>query len=162
MNMKKLYLLIPLLIFPATALAAGIQASPEKLEFEISGAKAISKDITVSNPARDVQLFEVYADDFDRAIKANPASFTLEAGGKRKVSITVDPNYLSGGVFSTNLSVLGKPLAQSKVQVNAGVKIPVSVTITDSGHWNIIRFVLFGLIIVTVAGAGFWFWKRGL
>ena len=142
------------------ALAAGIQVSPEKLEFELAAGRAKTEEITVTNPTADVQLFEVYPDDYDRSIKANPASFTLEAGGRQKVSITVDPFKLSGGVISTSLSVLGKPLAESRVQVNTGVKIPIVARISKSRYADFIFPVGLALILIAAAGSYFLFWRK--
>lgn len=156
--MKRTLIVIASLILPAVVLAAGIEVSPEKLEFELTGGKAKTEEITVANPTADVQLFEVYPDDFTQAIKANPESFTLEAGGRKKVLITLDPRRISGAAISTNISVLGKPLAESGVRVNTGVKIPVSARIAKSRRSNFASLAVSALII---AGVGvFLFWKR--
>jgi len=125
--MKYLLTLI-LFLIPASVLAAGIQVSPEKLQFAISDSKTQSQEITVANPTADVQLFQIYPDDFDRAIKSNPASFTLEAGASKRVQITVDPSQLPNGTASTTLSILSKPLAAAGVSINTGIKIPITIT----------------------------------
>lgn len=136
------------ILLPNIALAAGIQATPEKLEFEVN--KTQTKEIIIANPTADIQLFEVYPDDYDRSIKASPASFTLEAGARKKVEITVDSSRLSGMV-STNLSIIAKPLVDSKIQVDAGVKIPIVINTTNS---KLNAYIGLGVIALLLAGAG--------
>lgn len=149
MNTKRILLVTIFslgILLPSTTIAAGIQVTPEKLDFEVN--KTQTKEIVVANPTADVQLFEIYPDDYDSSIKANPASFTLEAGARKKVLITVDSAKLVG-VTSTNLSIVSKPLADSKIQVNAGVKIPINIT--TNNKLNILYSI--GLGVLILAGA---------
>jgi len=156
--MKNIIMIFVLLIFPFAAMAAGIQASPEKLMFNISNAKALTQEITVVNPTADVQLFEIYPDDFETLIKVFPASFMLEAGGSKKVQITVDPKQFSGSSAGTTLSVLGKSLAESKIQINAGIKIPIIIAVSGEKRRNWIFIVT---TIIIVVGLGYFLKKRG-
>lgn len=150
--MKNIRIIFILLIFPSVAIAAGIQASPEKLMFNISNGKALTEEITVVNPTADVQLFEVYPDDFDRFIKVFPASFTLEAGGSKDVQITLDPKQFSNSASGTTLSVLGKSLAENKVQINAGIKIPIIITVSEKKQRS---WILLTVIVIIIAGLGY-------
>ena len=140
-------------------LAAGVQINPEKLEFEVSGSKSKTKEIIVTNPTQDVQLFEVYADDYERAITTSPESFILEAGKSKKVSVTVKPSKLSAGIISVNVSIVGKPLAESRLQVNTGVKIPVSIKITGTEYRDLI-FPLAVVLLAIIAELCYLFRKR--
>ena len=154
--MKNIIIILSLIVFPFIALAAGIQASPEKLMFNISNGK--TQTITIVNPTKDVQLFEIYPDDFEKLIKVFPASFTLEAGGSKKVQITVDPKQFSGSSAGTTLSVLGKSLAESKIQVNAGIKIPITIAVGGKKPRNWI-FIIATIIIAV--GLGYLLKRRG-
>src|SRR3989338_10080047 len=71
-----------------SASAAGISVSPAKLDLIVSGFQA-SAQIVVANPTRDVQVFEIYADDFAENFIFNPASFTLESGERKVVLVTI-------------------------------------------------------------------------
>lgn len=125
----KFYFLILLLFFPtAVTLAAGISVSPEELDFKLLDNQPQNKAITVANPTADVQIFEVYPDDFTANIKTNPQSFTLESGAARKVTITVNPENLANAILNTNLSIVSNPLTQSRLAVKTGVKIPLTIT----------------------------------
>ena len=152
--MKKILIII-VLFFPLVVQAAGIQVTPERLEFEIAASKSQTKEITVANPTADVQLFEVYPDDFESIINVNPKSFTLEAGGQKEVSVTIKPDSLSAGVLSTNLSIVGKPLAESRVQVNTGVKIPVTVKNAKPEYKNFLPIIVAVAIAVGIIAGNF-------
>ncbi|MCK5332574.1 hypothetical protein KAJ41_01775 [Candidatus Parcubacteria bacterium] len=159
--MKKI-LILAFLLLPTIIQAAGIQVSLSKMDFavEIGGGVAI-KELVVVNPTADVQVFEVYPDEFSEIIKANPTSFTLEAGARKTVMVKVDPTDIKGSskILRTNFSVLGRPLVESRLQTNTGVKIPILIIIdqetikTESD--NEISAELFYLILIIVAfGSG--------
>lgn len=146
-----------ILLFPLISSAAGIQVSPAKLDFTTAVGKTASQNIIVVNPTADVQVFEVYADDFSAAITADPESFTLESGSRKTVAITVDTSKLdqkSGQSWATDLSVVGKPLADNKFSVGTGVKLPLTISIgnqvssDNKNQWLIWTLVLALLIML--------------
>ena len=122
--MKKILLLTSLyLIQTGTASASGLSVSPARLDFELSGNTNVAKNIVVANPTADVMIFEVYADEFQDTIIVNPESFTLESGGRKEVSVSIDSEKLKQAqTIATSLSVVGKPLAQNKVNIGGGGK----------------------------------------
>src|SRR3989338_6472285 len=121
------------LLLPGTALAAGLSVSPARLDFELSDGRKLSKNIIVINPTADVMIFEVYPDEFANIISVNPESFTLEAGSRKEVMITVNiKNIGESQNISTNISVVGKTLAESKINVATGAKIPITINIADA------------------------------
>lgn len=131
--MKTLILsIICLILLPAAALAGGLQVNPEKLNFELDAATAQTRKLVIINPAADVQLFEVYADEEAPGLTINPASFTLEAGARKDVAVNADAGKLKPGVSLFTLSVLARPLSDSRVAVNAGAKIPVMIKIAPA------------------------------
>lgn len=124
--MKKIFILV-LLFAPSISSAAGIEVAPSKLELAAGANQPAVAQITVSNPTADVQIFEVYPDDFTDRIKITPASFTLEAGGRGEVIIEYSDGTQSQ-ILNTAISVVAKPLAESRFQANTGVKIPLTIT----------------------------------
>ena len=145
---------ISLLILPAGVLAAGLLVSPSKLDFSLTPQSKLEQTLTIVNPTADVQVFEVYADDFTDVIKATPSSFTLESGAIKKVNILIDAKSLNVDQhLVTNLSVVGKPLAESKFSVGAGAKIPIFITVASSAKpkipgWAFWSIAIAGLITV--------------
>ena len=120
------------LFLPLSSLAAGIQVSPSHLDFRVNSQETAPQNLTVVNPTADVQVFEVYADDFAELIKPNPASFTLESGAKKTVAITINFSGVkdqSERTLTTNLSVVGKPLADSRFSLATGAKIPITLSV---------------------------------
>jgi hypothetical protein len=114
------------LIAVSTALASGIQVSPAELKFENYSQKPASLTLTVVNPSADVQVFEIYPDDFKNIISVSPESFTLESGAQKLVAVTVKPK--NNSYVSTTLSIISKPLAESKLQFATGAKIPLTIS----------------------------------
>lgn len=130
MNVARIISIISLLL-PSPAYAAGLSITPARLDFTVTNAKTVSQTLIVTNPTANVLVFEVYPDEFDNVIKVQPESFTLESGGRKEVLISVktDRRALSENTnLATTLSVTGTALAEGKVNVTAGAKIPVSIT----------------------------------
>lgn len=141
--------LISTALFPFAASAAGLSITPARLDFAVTDGRQTSKNITVMNPTNDVMVFEVYADEFEDIVKVSPESFTLEAGTRKEVTVMVDP--LKTGqsqTLATNLSVLGKALAESKVNVAAGAKLPIAITMTAESPPK--SYAQNGIVIVTL------------
>jgi len=148
-------LLTLLLMLAHTTAAAGISVSPSSLELSDSNK---SQTITVTNPTPDVQIFEVSADEFKKLLIINPASFTLQAGKKKEVSITVKKNQSStNAILTTNLSVLGRPLLEERFTVNTGVKIPLTINIQRDSLQNAkslfdYKWLIIGVLILIILG----------
>jgi len=158
MNYKILaFTLIAAGAIPMLTFAAGIQASPARLDFSASQGRPASQNIIVVNPTADVQIFEVYSDDFTDIIKAQPQSFTLQSGESKTVKLTVTPSLAQaeGQKLSTNLSVVAKPLADNQFSVGTGVKIPLSITAAGAPQSGTARLALMvALILFAVLAAG--------
>ena len=156
-----LILILIFILLPVLSQAAGLQVSPSKIDIVLEANKSASKELIVTNPTADVQIFEVYPDEFSEIIKANPASFTLEAGGRKTVIITANINTAenTSQVLKTNLSVVGKPLIETRLQANTGVKIPLSiiieyVAIETASNNNISPRLFYAILIVVSLGFG--------
>ena len=157
----KNFLILILVLFPVLSQAAGIQVSPSRVDLVLEENRSASKELIVANPTADVQVFEVYPDEFPEIIKANPASFTLEAGGRKTVTVTahIDTVENTSQVLKTNLSVVGKPLIETRLQANTGVKIPLSIIIEYVGietasNNNISSRLFYAILIVVALGFG--------
>lgn len=162
--MKRIFVIVFILL-PLLAQASGIKVSPSRIDIITEINKPMSGELIVVNPTADVQIFEIYPDEFPEIIKANPASFTLEAGAKKTVAVTAYPAAAENvsRVLRTDLSVVGKPLIKTRLQTNTGVKIPITVVVgrsatmteSDSGIslrllYIILNVVSFGAIIYLI------------
>ena len=149
--MKKIFLLI--LFLPFAASAAGVEVTPARLEIQAETGKQMQEKITVSNPTVDVLLFDIYPDDFKDIISISPASFTLESGERKTVALSIAATKKER-VITTYISVLAKPLADSRFSANTGVKIPLSISVSESAKkplpaWTFPAYVLI-ILLVTI------------
>lgn len=153
---KKIIILSLLFAVVLSANASGVKVNPSKLEIAVKINESVSREITVTNPTSDVQIFKVYPDDFSDIIKVDPSSFTLEAGTEKTVTITVeikgDTN--NSGTLNTDISVVAKPLAETGFQTNAGVKIPLSIAVSENSSsgrtYGLIVFLPFFILLAGI------------
>ncbi len=123
------YLLI-LFLFPSSAVqAAGLQLQPTSFDLEIRD-QAVQTKLVVSNPAKEIQLFEIYADDLVDFIDINPKTFTLESGMRKEILITIKPNK-EASITNTNLSITSRPFAIENFAINSAAKIPITIKQLD-------------------------------
>ncbi|MCR4328255.1 MAG: hypothetical protein NUV53_01930 [Patescibacteria group bacterium] len=120
---------IALLIIPFTFVRAiGITALPSEITITVSRGENTTAHLTVQNPSREVAIFEVYPDDLDTMIIPIPSRFTLESAETRVIEIKLIPK--QEGVFTTNLSVLARPITDPLLGIGSGLKIPINITVT--------------------------------
>ncbi|MBU4332282.1 hypothetical protein KKD20_04120 [Patescibacteria group bacterium] len=131
--MSKKISLLTITIFLLTttiAQAVGVSAVPSKLKVDAAANEISSAHLTIKNPSNKVSIYDVYADDYQTWIKIQPMSFTLEAGEIKKVTLSIKPP--QAGVFSTNISVVAKPLSTREFQANSGIKIPIQISVLEN------------------------------
>ncbi len=141
------------LLTPTLLLAAGIQVSPTKLDVSLKPNTTLDESLTVANPTADVQIFEVYADDFKQNLQFSPASFTLESGGQKTVQLKIlGFGFNNNQTLVTTVSVVGKPLAEGAgVKVGTGVKIPTTVRFSENAKAPLSQNKIIGLILALIA-----------
>ena len=130
MNLTRLILILGGFFLPLAAAAVGVAVNPARLEvFGRSGQERV-ETILVSNPARDVAIFEIYPDEFEAMIRIAPASFVLESGDQKKVTIKIAGT--AAGRFETLVSVIARPLSESAFNAASGIKIPLSIEVAPT------------------------------
>ena len=123
-----LTVLAGLLLAISHAYAIGITALPSELNVKTPrGTEAVAR-LTIQNPSREVAVFEVYPDDLDAMIMPIPSRFTLESAESRTIEIKFTPK--QEGIYTTNLSILARPLTDPLLGIGSGVKIPITFTVT--------------------------------
>lgn len=131
----KYSLLLILWLSVQTASASGIQVFPARLNFILPAGQTASVQITVANPSAGVQTFQIYAEDFPSKISAQPNDFSLEPGGRKTVTVSVNAAGLPANI-STRVDIIARPLNGNKLSIAAGVKIPLSVKQNGAGlNW---------------------------
>ena len=152
---KIIFVFLVLILFFTISIktkASGISVSPSKLEINNQNTQKI---ITVANPSADVMLFEVTADDFAESVNILPQSFTLESGARKEITVTIIPNKLKNqnSILATNISVLAKPLAENRLAIATGVKIPLTISLErQQKNTNIFWYfiIVFGIMSLLI------------
>lgn len=158
--MKEIVFISLFLLFPHVVMGAGVEASPSKLQLQtFSNTKAVT-ELTVRNPSADVQLFEIYADDFSDSIKIHPTSFVLEAGNSKSIAISYDAKRGKNTILKTNISVVARPLSESRFQFNSGIKIPITILINSSATFMPWWFIFPSVVIIICLFYFFWRKRR--
>ena len=137
--MKRIYLLIGFFgaAFAFSASAAGVQVLPSKIEVIIPAHETRTYTITVANPTRDVQTFEVYPNALEDQIMVSPRSFNLEAGERREVTLTIKPTAdARDSQSATTISIVAKAIASGNVKAGTGVKLPITIIVGPAGTSN--------------------------
>lgn len=114
---------------PLLLLAIGISVSPIAISLETVSGMEKSVKFTVSNPSREVGLFEVYPEEFERNITLIPSRFLLESGERREILVRL--RHKETGTFKTNIAVEVKPLGELLLGVGGGVRLPFSFTVLE-------------------------------
>ncbi len=153
-----MYIFICVLLgVPLPAHASGIQVSPAKLIFSLnSKVQKTSLEITIANPTADVQIYELYADNYAENFSIEPKSFTLESGARKTAKLTFDINGFEPEksiALAGNISIVGQPLAESRVNTGAGVKLPFTVEIYETDQPNPSVNLPDWVMLLTGAGA---------
>jgi len=148
-----IFLFFLTLLLPGIIKAAGLQVTPSELNFNLPNNELVDQEIVVVNPTADVQIFEVYADDFSKIITARPASFTLESGGRKTVVIEVRSELVESepGLYQTDLSIIAKPLLDSRFPANTGIKVPVTIAVHSGEERSSVSLPLWVFYVTGVA-----------
>ncbi len=125
---------------PLSMQAAGIQVSPSKLIFSLApNVQETSLEITIANPTTDVQIYEIYADNYAENFYIEPESFTLESGTTKIAKLTLRRKGFEPTAslsLAGNISIIGQPLADSRINMSTGIKLPFTVEISPANLLN--------------------------
>lgn len=109
--------------------ALGLSVTPAEMSISQT-QNDTTATMTVKNVSNDVALFEVYPDEFDQSISVSPASFTLQSGEVR--TVTVHVHFDQSGIYTTNISVTARPLAETALAAAGGIKMPLTVSVNGT------------------------------
>ena len=122
-------------LFPFNAQAIGVAVDPAQLDVFYSGTKKI--DLKISNISKEPENISIFPDDLSEYIKVQPKEFILNPEQVTVVKIFLNFTDKKSGVKKTNLSVISKALNKSSFNAASGIKIPLTITISDEKQqWN--------------------------
>jgi hypothetical protein len=163
-SMKYLLSLMAVLLTAIpTAQASGLQVSPSRLELTAAHFSGKGQELTVANPTQEALLLQITTDEFEDLIEISQKSLVLEAGARKTVAISVNPETAvdyAQSTLSTNLSIVARPLADSGVAINTGIKLPLTVSLQAGNGAKITPgsiAALAGAILAFLVGLS-WLW----
>ncbi|MFA6215821.1 MAG: hypothetical protein WC768_04610 [Patescibacteria group bacterium] len=134
------------LMVSQSAQAIGIGVKPNELSFKALVNFSTETEVLIFNVSSEPALYQVYPDGLNSEIKISPADFRLDPDGSQLIKVIVNPK--RPGIFSTNLSVVARPLASGGLAAATGVKIPLTLYVWGLPLW---AEILAGIIVCLFA-----------
>ncbi|OHA21828.1 MAG: hypothetical protein A2849_02760 [Candidatus Taylorbacteria bacterium RIFCSPHIGHO2_01_FULL_51_15] len=119
-----------LLLFPILALAIGVSVTPPTLSIRMTRDEEGTARFLVSNPSKEVGIFDVYPEEFEKFITLYPSRFVLEAGEKREVLVRAKRRDV--GLIRTAIAIEAAPLGVPTPSVGGGIRLPFSLDVRAS------------------------------
>ena len=107
---------------PSIVSAIGISATPATLSARTAEGKEAMVRFIVSNPSKEVGLFEAYPEEFEGYITLVPKRFVLEAGEEREVILRAKRP--DTGIIRTVIAIEAEPLGIPSRGIGGGVRLP--------------------------------------
>jgi hypothetical protein len=159
--MKIIILLITLIAFPLASLhAIGISVAPSQINLTTQVKKLEEFQLKLKNPSTEVAMFRVSLDNFDDWITPEQTSLTIDPQEEKKVTIKFRPT--EEGVYSSNISVTSQPLSNQTFKAGAGVKVPLTITVSNNTTLGIYARLEFWIGVLDVLLILFliWWWIK--
>ena len=138
------------LLLGQSAQAVGVGVKPKEINLPVKVGRETVTEFLVINVAQEPAIYQIYPDALEDEIKIEPTDFQLESGGNQLVKAKIIIK--TPGRFSTNISVVARPLGVGGLATASGVKIPVTITASGIPLWWLILGLMIAclLIIFTV------------
>ena len=148
-RLKILTLMLLIGCIPSTVRGIGLSVTPATVSLKSVPGKEASASFSVSNPSKEVGLFETYPEEFEELFTLIPSRFVLEAGESREVLVRA--NRREVGIIRTTIAIEAQPLGLPSQAVGGGVRLPVSLEVSEGTPF---------LSAVLLSGArGAWAWS---
>lgn len=146
-NFKECLLIVAIsLLFGNFAQAVGVGVKPTRLDLSVKAGQELVTEFLVINVAEVPAMYQVYPDAMIDEIKVDPADFQLEPGSNKIVKIKVEIK--NPGRFSTNISVVARPLGAGGLVAASGVKVPIEIVSSGIPFGGIILGLLAICLVV--------------
>lgn len=132
------------LSIPFVVSAIGVSATPATLSVKTEVGKEGVTRFFVSNPSKEVGLFEAFPEEFETFIVVIPSRFILEAGEKREVLVRATRREM--GVIRTAIAIEAQPLGTPSLGIGGGVRLPFLLEVVPAEG-------LFSAVSLSGAGA---------
>jgi len=148
-----------LLLFPWSALAAGIGVAPGKMEFSIRPGSMATQTLYVINQSDQESLFQVYVEgEKEEWFKITPSEFILGPQATKSVEIGVAPPLTATESHDFSILVVSLP-PDNDLRLGVGVKVAARVQLLEFPLMAIQWWLVIAALVVT-GGIGLFFWRR--
>ncbi|MBI3291127.1 hypothetical protein HYZ76_02480 [Candidatus Falkowbacteria bacterium] len=137
--------------------AVGLAVKPNQINLAENVNNQILSEFLVINISDEPALYQVYADELKEKIVLKPADFKLDPGQSQIVSLEAFIN--RPGTFSSNISIIARPLGAGGLSAASGMKLPVTIKISGIPFWWLVVAAL-SIICLAMIFGGLIF-KRG-
>jgi uncharacterized membrane protein len=108
-------------------------AKPKSLTETMAWSSTTTLNVYVMNYGTDSMDCTLYVDEAYKSwVKLDPSSFTLDEGENRKVNVTITAPPKGEDINDFNLCIVGSSAELNGTPLNAGLKIPISISLTNS------------------------------
>jgi len=125
--------LLSSLLLINSAQAVGVGVKPKEIDLTVKIGKETVTEFLVMNVSDQPAIYQIYPDALEEEIKLGPSDFRLEPGASQIVKATVTIN--NPGRFSTNISVVARPLGATGLVAASGVKVPITINSSGISVW---------------------------
>ncbi|AAM06717.1 hypothetical protein [Methanosarcina acetivorans] len=107
-------------------------AKPKSLTETMARSSTTTLNVYVINYGTDSIDCTLYVDEaYKPWVKLDPSSFTLDKSENRKVNVTITAPPEGEDINDFDLSIMGSSAESNGIPLNAGLKIPVSISLTN-------------------------------
>ncbi len=135
-----LLLIIIVSLFGSRVLAVGLSVKPKEIRLLAKTGQVSESEFLVMNIEDQPALYRIYADSLVANINLAPTEFTLAAGENQTVKLSA--MFKNPGTFSTNISIVARPLGASGLVAASGVKLSVMAEVYGLAVWLKIVFII--------------------
>lgn len=151
-----IFLFLSLLFIPKVVLAVGVEVNPAQINILYPDDK--ETNLAIKNISKEPIFVTVSADHFTKNIEIYPNEFQLLPDENIKLKVNNIFDEEKEGVKNTYISVVSKPLERQSFNAASGIKIPITINISqEKWRWSgysvfVVSFFFMFLLVVIIHG----------
>lgn len=145
--------IIAMMVPVSTEAAVSLGANPSSLETSIARSGSAQIDLSIFNTGTDGINCNLYVDDnYSSWVSFSESTFYLDGEARKDIKITIVAPLNGTDDNEFNVFIVGSSSYSNGTPVSAGLRIPVSVSLTSATSNGISIIAVFGLVMVSMIG----------
>lgn len=136
------------LLFGNSVQAVGVGVKPKEIDLSVKAGQETVTEFLVMNVDKVPAMYKVSLDAMEDKIKINITDFVLEPNESKIVKVAVKIE--SPGRFSTNISVVARPLGAGGLTAASGVKVPITIAVSGIPFWLIVLGAVIVICLIVI------------